>query len=87
LAFKPQNNRLLVLSIDADGLDGSVMPAVSAVNADGINKIQMAAILDWYKKISNPTKCLGLYEFNPIYDTLSQVGARYLTSLLYRFIF
>lgn len=82
-----------ILSIDADGLDSSIMEAVSAVNHHGLTRSQINQIVDIYKKECLPEtkidipQILGIYEYNPIYDNLSQKGARSLSSIIYQFLF
>jgi formiminoglutamase len=81
------NQGPLLISLDCDGLDGSIMPAVSAANHHGLNKYQMNIILDaalnYWTKYQWP-KLFGLYEYNPLYDDLHTTSARYLTSLIHK---
>ena len=77
----------LILSLDCDGLDGSIMPAVSAVNHHGLNKQQMDIILEaslkyWHKY--QYSKIFGLYEYNPIFDDINTTSGRYLASLIHK---
>ncbi len=77
----------IVLSLDCDGLDSSVMEAVSAVNHLGISKEKAFALFNHYWNISqNRPSYLGLYEYNPLYDNLSNKGARLLAGLIYPFL-
>lgn len=77
----------LILSLDCDGLDGSIMPAVSAANHHGLNKHQMNMILEscltYWKKYQHP-RIFGLYEYNPLYDDLHTTSGRYLSSLIHK---
>ncbi len=77
-------NILVVLSLDADGLSSSQMEAVSAVNHFGIDA---KLIFDWVadiKKISKQS-IFGIYEYNPLFDNLSNKGAKLIASLLFHF--
>jgi formiminoglutamase len=78
----------LLLSVDCDGLDASYMPAVSAPNHRGLSQRQFHEVLEachTYWKESSAPRALGLYEFNPLFDNLSQQSARYLASYMYEF--
>ncbi len=77
-------NTLVLFSLDADALDGSCMPGVSAVNGDGLDRIELTFL--WEKYLSLPLKhapALGIYELNPLYDTLSMLSMRTLGSFLF----
>jgi formiminoglutamase len=78
-------NTTVVLSLDADFLASSAMEAVSAVAYDGGEPSVVIALVDWYKALSQTQKFFGIYEYNPIFDNLSQKGARLLAHLIYRF--
>lgn len=84
LAF---NQGPLILSLDCDGLDGSIMPAVSAANHHGLNKHQMNLILEaslnYWNKYQHP-RIFGLYEYNPLFDDLHTTSGRYLASLIHK---
>lgn len=70
-----------LLSVDLDGLHSSFMEAVSAVNHNGLDLHQLKIIINTIKqRDTNPY--LGLYEYNPIFDNLSQKGVRAITDLL-----
>lgn len=81
----PCSNAPLLLSLDADGLSASVMEAVSAVNHDGLNLDEVKELIHWAIEVNSEKRCFGIYEYNPIYDNLSQKGARALASLIYEF--
>ncbi len=78
---------IAVFSLDADALDGSDMEAVSAVNPDGFTKREIRPMFDAFKLCSAPLKIFGIYEYNPLFDNLSQKGQRYLASLIYHLFF
>ncbi len=77
----------LILSLDCDGLDGSLMPAVSAANHQGLDKFQMNLILEaslnYWNKYQHP-RIFGLYEYNPLFDDLHTTSGRYLASLIHK---
>ena len=77
----------LILSLDCDGLDGSIMPAVSAANHHGLDKFQMNMILEasikYWSKYQHP-RIFGVYEYNPLFDDLHTTSGRYLASLIHK---
>ncbi len=88
--LKANQDRLLILSVDCDGLDASFMPAVSAPNHYGLSQEHFEVILKRCQAFwSNSTRpqVMGLYEFNPIYDGLPQSCARYLAGQMYKFFY
>lgn len=74
----------IYLSLDADAIDSTQMQAVSAVNFDGISIDEIKKIINIVKKFES--SIFGIYEYNPIFDDLSQKGARNLSSLIYDYI-
>lgn len=88
---RTQNSKdLLLLSLDCDGLDASIMPAVSAPNHSGLNKVEFQSILtfcqDYWLRSQTP-HLYGVYEYNPLYDDLAGSSARLLASSFYQFFF
>ncbi|MDD0853376.1 arginase family protein [Halobacteriovorax sp. GB3] len=77
----------VVLSLDCDALSSDIMSGVSAVNHKGIPANCVEQIFTWYKELKQERKYLGIYEYNPLFDDLSQKGARYLSALIYAFLF
>ncbi len=75
----------LVFSLDADALASDVMEGVSAVNHAGLTQEQVTLLLEMVMSKNCPT-FYGMYEYNPLYDNLSQKGARYLASLIYKIL-
>ena len=75
-----------LISLDCDALDAAVMEGVSAVNHQGMSLGQVQSIFDFAREHLNPVS-YGIYEYNPVYDNLSQKGARALAALLYRNFF
>ncbi|EQC50221.1 arginase family protein [Bacteriovorax sp. BSW11_IV] len=72
-----------ILSLDCDAISSDVMDAVSAVNHRGIPGHTVSEIFNWYKLRNQNQHYYGIYEYNPLFDTLSQKGARYLSALIY----
>lgn len=77
-----ENDAIYFLSLDADAIDSSIMEGVSAVNHSGLPLHFIEEIFIYAKNI---LKCqhFGIYEYNPVYDNLSQKGARALSNLMY----
>jgi len=79
-----KNETLVLVSLDADVLCGSNMPAVSAVNPRGFSVDFTSQII---KKIQQEFQCfqtvLGVYEYNPLYDDISARGAKTLATIVY----
>jgi len=79
-----EKNPIVILSLDVDAIESSVMEAVSAVNHRGFPVKFVEDIFDYFKE--NQSTYYGLYEYNPLYDNLSGKGARFLASLIYRLV-
>jgi formiminoglutamase len=80
----PQGN-IIILSLDMDAIDGPEMPAVSAVNHDGLPMNFIRQFYNEYKK-STDKHFLGVYEYNPLFDNLGCASARAMASTLYNFL-
>ena len=78
-----RKEELTLLSLDCDALSAESMEAVSAVNPAGLTLSRVREIFDWYGKIDQKQKIYGIYEYNPLFDNLSQKGAKALASLIY----
>lgn len=75
---------LVVFSIDADALEGSLVPGVSAVNPDGLTRNELLLIWSFYRNLSLGHKpVMGIYELNPVYDTLASLSMRTLGSFVF----
>ena len=81
---KIPKDSFVFLSLDADALDSSQMQAVSAVNPNGVKLSQMRDIIELVKEFKD--SMFGVYEYNPIYDDLSQKGAKNICSLIYEYL-
>jgi len=76
-------NGQAILSLDADALSSSVMTGVSAVNPFGLSPEEVARVFETYATSTRGRGIIGIYEYNPLYDDLSQKGARYLAQLIW----
>src|SRR5690606_5560594 len=83
-----EDDELLLLSLDADALNSGVMEGVSAVNHQGLAPEIVVKLFAMYRRLCRDRQMfVGVYEYNPLYDNLSQKGARFLASLLYQTLF
>ena len=78
-------NNALVFSLDCDAIDAGIMAGVSAVNHQGLPFFVVQEILNKIKAKKN-AMYFGIYEYNPVYDNLSEKGARAIANLLYHLI-
>ncbi|MBC7429787.1 MAG: arginase family protein [Bacteriovorax sp.] len=74
---------LYLFSLDADALDSGIMEGVSAVNHRGLPYHFVEELLIYAQDVLR-VKHYGFYEYNPVYDNLSQKGARTLAGLIYK---
>lgn len=81
-----KSNELTILSLDCDALCSQIMEAVSAVNHQGLSLEKVQEIFYFYRANISGKKIVGIYEYNPIYDNLSQKGARSICALISNFI-
>lgn len=83
-------DELIILSLDTDAIISSDMEAVSAVNPTGLD---FQIVKECYKTIQNYCTqskrpfVTGIYEYNPIFDNLSNKGSRLIAELIYETIF
>ncbi len=82
--FEISNKSLILLSLDCDGLDGSTMQAVSAVNPNGIPPYYLLELINYLKKYNN--LAFGIYEFNPVYEASGLLSTKVITSLIYEYL-
>ena len=76
----------LFFSLDADALESATFESVSAVNHMGLPLDHVSKLMDKFFALNpNSKKILGIYEYNPVYDNLSQKGARALAYLIQKF--
>lgn len=74
---------VFVLSIDVDALDGSLAPGVSAVNGIGLNAEQLHSIFELSNELNPMCRLIGIYEMNPVYDSLSMKTIRFMSNWLF----
>ena len=78
-----QKDTLTFFSLDADVLEAGIMEGVSAVNHRGLPYHFVEDVLLYSIQELN-CQHFGFFEYNPVYDNLSQKGARALASLIYQ---
>jgi formiminoglutamase len=76
----------VVFSLDLDALEAGIMEGVSAVNHQGITSREVQEILQTVLNSKKGKKYFGFYEYNPLYDNLSQKGARFVASLIFKIL-
>lgn len=77
----------ILFSLDSDGIDSTLMEGVSATNAYGLPGHHIEQLLSWFQtEFADFNRVYGIYEYNPIFDNLSQKGAKFLAHLIYRII-
>lgn len=75
---------LFVFSLDADALSAAEVPGVSAVNSDGLSLHDLKEVWREYAGIKkNHAPMIGIYELNPLYDTLSGISMRTISNFLF----
>ncbi len=80
------DDETIILSLDADALNASFMEGVSAVNPNGLSLKFVSDCMHSYREWTREkNQFFGIYEYNPVYDNLSQKGARALASLMNQF--
>lgn len=75
---------VVIFSLDADAIAGELVPGVSAVNGLGLKTNELFQAWQMYKAL--PLKhepIMGIYELNPVYDTLSGMSMRFMSNFLY----
>ena len=83
--FEITEKTAFVLSLDADAIHGSEMPGVSAVNGMGIPSLHVHDLISLTKERFSRS-FFGIYEFNPVYDSINQLGARVISSFIYQYL-
>ncbi len=77
-------NTKIIFSIDADALSGFEVPGVSALNPTGINLSQLKKIYHEYLNLGfNHAPVIGIYELNPVFDTVSGQSMRVVSSFIF----
>ncbi|MBY0515989.1 MAG: arginase family protein [Bacteriovoracaceae bacterium] len=81
---------VIVFSLDCDAISSGELEAVSAPNHDGLSVELINELISFYKDLTlrrSQKSIWGIYEFNPLYDSVSSKGARTIAGLIYRMIF
>jgi formiminoglutamase len=79
-----EEETVVIFSLDADALSGELVPAVSAVNGMGLKTSELFQAWEMYRSL--PMKhepIMGIYELNPVYDTLSGMSMRFMSNFLF----
>lgn len=75
---------LVVFSLDADALIGSEVPGVSAVNPGGLTRQELLEVWQCYRELPlGHLPVIGIYELNPLYDTLASLSMRTIASFVF----
>lgn len=75
---------LVIFSLDADALSAHEIPGVSAVNPAGLSRQQLLKIWKRYLALNlGHPPITGIYELNPIYDTLAGLSMRTMASFVF----
>lgn len=85
----PANARV-VFSLDCDALMASDVEAVSAPNHDGLSLSFVRQLAAAYRDLCQrrgQAPMWGIYEYNPLYDSVSSRGARAIAGLMYDMVF
>lgn len=84
LPFKIEKETAVVFSLDCDGIDGSNMRAVSAVNPNGLPASFVSKLSHhFHQSFPVSKKFYGIYEFNPVYDDSSQYSTKVVAALIF----
>ncbi len=83
--FIKKEDAIYFLSLDADAIVSSEMPAVSAVNYHGV---PTSFVRECFKFFKDELHCqhFGIYEYNPLYEGLNQIGLRNIVSIIHELI-
>ncbi len=84
LQLQIDKDTFTVFSLDADALCGEQVPGVSAVNGDGMSLKELEEVWKFYCSLINHHPVIGIYELNPVYDSLSSMSMRTLSAFLFK---
>jgi formiminoglutamase len=74
----------IIFSLDADALNGHEMPGVSAINPNGLSQEMLSQIWHRFSLLNlNHPSILGIYELNPVYDTLSMQSSKKMAAFIF----
>lgn len=82
--LKFDGDEFFILSLDCDAINASQMQAVSSVNPNGVF---VEDLLELIKMLKEKIHAFGIYEYNPVYDDLSQKGAKAIAAMIYEYLF
>lgn len=75
---------VVIFSLDADAMAGELVPGVSAVNGMGLKTNELFQAWQMYRALPLPHEpLLGIYELNPVFDTLSGMSMRFISNFIY----
>jgi formiminoglutamase len=75
---------IVIFSLDADALDGSEVPGVSATNANGITINELQELWHRYEELKfSHQPILGIYELNPVFDAPSMLSMHKMATFVY----
>lgn len=80
----------LVFSLDCDAIAAPEMEAVSAPNHLGLSLLFVHQLVGFTRDLNRrrgARNVWGIYEFNPVYDSVSSRSARGMVGLMYRMVF
>jgi len=74
----------VIFSLDADALNGHEMPGVSAINPNGLTQEMLTGIWQRFSLLNlHHPLMLGIYELNPVYDTLSMQSSKKIAAFIF----
>lgn len=73
----------LIFSLDCDAICGHEMQAVSAINPTGIPLLHIKQLLQKILHLNAASTFIGIYELNPVFDNISGLAAKKISTLLY----
>jgi formiminoglutamase len=83
-------NAQIIFSLDCDALAAGDVEAVSAPNHHGLSLDFVHQLVGSYRDLCQRrgiTPVWGIYEFNPLYDSVSGRSSRAIAGLMYRMVF
>jgi formiminoglutamase len=84
IAAEVDQDTRVIFSLDADAMSGEIIPGVSAVNGQGLSICQLKKFWQEYRSLNfTHSPILGIYELNPVYDTLSGLSMRTMSSFVF----
>lgn len=84
------SNATIIFSLDCDAIAAPEMEAVSAPNHLGLSLSFVHQLVGFYRDLNqrrSARNIWGIYEFNPVYDSISSRSARGVAGLMYRMVF